>query len=134
MAEPKTKPTKASVSAFIAAVPNETRRADAKALLKLMAEISGEKPIMWGPTIIGFGAHDYPLAGGKTSRSIRIGFSPRAANLVVYASAKQGESDPLYKALGRYKTGVACLYINKLADVDMGALRKIIERGWRGKA
>ncbi|HVY03732.1 MAG TPA: DUF1801 domain-containing protein [Caulobacterales bacterium] len=131
MAEAKTKPTEASVSAFIAAVPNQVRRRDARALLEMMSEISGETPVTWGPTIIGFGVRDYLLANGKTSRTIRIGFSPRAANLVVYASPKRGEGDPLYKKLGKYKTGKACLYINKLADVDLGALRQIIARGWR---
>ena len=128
MAEPKTKKTKASVSAFIAAVEDETRRKDAKAIDKMMREITGEKPAMWGPSIIGYGEYDTP-----TGKWPRAGFSPRKANLVVYL-APESKDAALLKKLGKHKTGRSCLYINKLADVDEGVLRKIAANGWNSMA
>ena len=133
MAALKTKPTIFSVASFIAAVPNETRRADAKALVKLMAEISGEKPTMWGPTVIGFGSHKYKYASGHGGEMCRIGFAPRAGSLVLYINMRNDPNDPLRTKLGKHKIGVGCLYINKLADVDMGVLRQMIERAWNKK-
>ncbi len=125
MAEPKTQRTKASVAAFIAAVEDDTRRKDAKAVDKLMREITGEKPAMWGPSIIGYGEYD-----GPTGKWPRLGFSPRKANLVLYVMDGY-EKEPLMKKLGKHKTGRSCLYINKLADVDEGVLRKIVVNGWK---
>ena len=122
MAEPKTQKTQASVAQFIAAVEDETRRKDAKAVDKLMREISGEKPVMWGPSIIGYGAYD-----GATGKWPRIGFSPRKANLVLYIMDGY-EREPLMEKLGKHKTGKSCVYVNKLADVDAGVLRKLVER------
>lgn len=123
MAEPKTKRTKESVSAFIAAVESDARRADAKIVAKLMQDVSGEKPYMLGPTIIGFGAYE-----GKTGTWPIVGFSPRKANLVLYLSTEFPERAPLLKKLGKHKTGKSCVYINKLADVDADVLRKLVER------
>ncbi|MGD9979779.1 MAG: DUF1801 domain-containing protein [Hyphomonadaceae bacterium] len=125
MSEPKTQRTKASVSAFIAAVEDDTRRKDARAVDKMMREISGEKPAMWGPSIIGYGEWQTP--SGKWPR---IGFSPRKANLVLYVMDGY-EREPLMKKLGKHKTGRSCLYINKLADVDEGVLREIVAKGWK---
>jgi hypothetical protein len=126
MAEPKTQKTKASVAAFIAAVEDDTRRKDAKAVDKMMRDITGEKPVMWGPSIIGYGEFKNPN-GVKWPR---LGFSPRKANLVLYVMDGY-EKEPLMKDLGKYKTGRSCLYINKLADVDEGVLRKIATNGWK---
>lgn len=128
MAEPKTQKTKASVTQFIAAVEDETRRKDAKAVDKMLREISGEKPAMWGPTIIGYG--EYPTASGKWPR---IGFSPRKANLVLYMMDGY-EGEPLMKKLGKHKTGRSCLYINKLADVDGDVLRQLAVKSWKAMA
>ena len=125
MAEPKTQKTKASVSAFIAAVEDDTRRKDAKAVDKMLREITGEKPAMWGPTIIGYGEYD-----GATGKWPRIGFSPRKANLVLYMMDGY-ENEPLMKKLGKHKTGKSCLYINKLADIDEAVLHKIVANGWK---
>ncbi len=122
VAEPKTTKTKASVSAFITTIEDETRRKDAKAVDKMMREITGEKPAMWGPSIIGYGAYEIP-----TGLWPRSGFSPRKANLVVYISPEFKEREALLKKLGKHKTGVSCLYINKLADVDETALRGLIK-------
>lgn len=124
----KTAQTKASVSAFIAGVENEARRADAKALLKLFKEVTGEKPAMWGPSIIGFGAHHYKYESGREGVICRTGFSPRAANLVLYVlGGRKGEAE-LLKKLGKHKIGKSCLYINRLADIDLAVLRTLIER------
>lgn len=125
MAEPKTQKTKASVAQFIAAVEDEGRRMDAKVIDKMMREISGEKPAMWGPSIIGYGAYQT-----KSGPWPRTGFSPRKANLVVYIMPGFKEYQPLLNKLGKHKTGKSCLYINKLADVDKSALRELIAHGW----
>jgi hypothetical protein len=122
-ASPKTTKTKASVTDFIESVENETRRADAKVVLKLMKEATGEKPAMWGPSIVGFGSYrsntgDWPIAG----------FSPRKANLVVYIAPEFPERSALLARLGKHKTGVTCLYLSRLADVDQGVLRDIISK------
>lgn len=120
--EPKTKPTAASVAAFIDAIENAERRKDAKAVLKLMKEITREKPVMWGDSIVGFGA--YQAASGPWPIT---GFSPRKANLVLYVMT--GFEDPaLMKKLGKHKTGRSCLYINKLSDIDEAALRELVTR------
>jgi hypothetical protein len=126
MPEQKTHKTKASVAAFIAAVENDTRRADAKALDRMYREITGEKPAMWGPTIIGYGAYESP-----TGIWPRAGFSPRKTNLVLYVLADYAGRNALLKRLGKHKTGKVCLYINKLADVDEGVLRELITRSWK---
>lgn len=123
MAEPKTKRTGASVTAFLDTVENETRRADAKVVLKLMKAATGEKAEMWGPSIIGFGSYKTPTGDWP-----RLGFSPRKANLVLYLSSDYPQHAALMKKLGKHKTSVACLYINKLADVDMGVLEELITR------
>jgi hypothetical protein len=128
MAEPKTQRTKASVAAFISAVEDDTRRKDAKAVDKLMREASGEKPAMWGPSIIGYGEYE-----GPTGKWPRIGFSPRKASLVLYLMDGY-EGEPLMKKLGKHKTGRSCLYINKLTDVDEAVLRALIERSWKRMA
>ncbi len=124
-AAPKTQRTKASVSAFITAVEDETRRKDAKAVDKMLRDITGEKPAMWGPSIIGYG--EYVTASGPWPR---LGFSPRKANLVLYLMDGY-DTEPLMKKLGKHKTGRSCLYINKLADVDEAVLRDIAAKGWK---
>jgi hypothetical protein len=131
MAKKKTKtaPTKISAAAFIDAVENDTRRADAKVLLKLFKEVTGWKPKMWGPTIIGFGAYHYTYPSGHSGSICAVGFSPRGASLVLYVADFPGKAE-LLKALGKHKGGLKqCLYINKLADVDLAVLRKIVAEG-----
>ncbi len=122
---PKTQKTKASVAAFIAAVEDDTRRKDAKAVDKMFRDITGEKPAMWGPSIVGYGVYQ-----GATGSWPRLGFSPRKANLVLYLMDGY-EGEPLMKKLGKHKTGRSCLYINKLADVDEGVLRKLAAKSWK---
>ena len=125
----KTAPTKVSVAAFIDSVENETRRADAKILLKLFRDVTGWKPKMWGPTIIGFGAYHYTYASGHSGSICAVGFSPRKASQVIYVADFPGK-DKLLDALGKHTGGLKqCLYINKLADVDLAVLRRIVEGG-----
>ena len=129
MTENKTRPTKISVRDFIAAVDNDLRREDATTLLKLFEQATGWKAQMWGPTIIGFGAYQYTYATGHSGASCVVGFSPRKANLAIYVAGFPGKADLLQK-LGRHRGGdKQCLYINKLADVDIAVLEKILKAG-----
>ncbi|MBN8605913.1 MAG: DUF1801 domain-containing protein [Caulobacterales bacterium] len=130
MAEPKTQKTKASVVQFIAAVEDNTRRKDAKAIDKMFREISGEKPAMWGTAIIGYGQWSNTNTLG-TAPWPKIAFSPRKANLVLYVLSESKECAALLKKLGKHKTGKSCLYINKLADVDAGVLRDLVAQSWK---
>jgi hypothetical protein len=123
MAEPKTKRTGASVTAFIDAVENEARRADAKTVLKIMKEATGEKAEMWGPSIIGFGAYKTPSGDWPI-----VGFSPRKANLVVYIMPGFAQYEALLKKLSKCKTGKSCLYLGKLADKDKDVLADLVKR------
>ena len=124
MAEIKTKATKVSVDAFIAAVPDPVRRVDAQILVALMERVSGEPPQMWGPTIIGFGSYRYQYESGHGGEMCRLGFSPRKAEQVLYVLG--GEQDALLAQLGRHRRGKGCLYVKKLADVDMGVLETLV--------
>lgn len=126
--EPKTKITAVSVSDFIASVENDTRRQDARVLVRLFREVTGWKPRMWGPTIIGFGVYHYEYESGHSGSACATGFSPRKANLVIYVVNFPGQG-ALLKKLGKHKGGMKqCLYINKLADVDIDCLKEIVRR------
>lgn len=129
----KTVATKASVKDFLDAVENETRRKDAKAVDKMMREASGVKPAMWGPSIVGYGSYHYKYESGREGDFLKIGFSPRKANLVLYGLLAKG-SDALLKKLGKHKLGKGCLYLNDLEDVDEAVLRRLIANGWAAKA
>src|ERR1022692_297528 len=125
MAENKTKPTKQSVAEFIDALTDETRRADAKALLKLMQSATSEKPQMWGPSIIGFGSYHYTYESGREGDMPLAGFSPRKAATVLYGVTGFSDAEALLAKLGKYSTGKGCLYIKKLADVDHKVLESL---------
>ena len=126
MADNKTKPTRLSVAAFIDAVTDPTRRADAKALLQLMQSAAGEKPRMWGSSIIGFGSYHYRYETGREGDMPLIGFSPRKAATVLYNMTESGDSKALLTRLGKHTTGKGCLYIKKLADVDQQVLEAML--------
>jgi len=129
MTKNKTTPTKANVKSFISSVPNETRRKDAQALLKLFEKATGWKAKMWGPTIVGFGAYHYTYETGHSGSSCAVGFSPRGASLVFYIFDFPGKAE-LLKRLGKHKGGLGhCLHINKLADVDTAVLLEILRQG-----
>jgi hypothetical protein len=127
-AEIKTKPTTASVEDFINSVSDEQKRKDSFVLLEMMKKATGEDPKMWGGTIIGFGNKRYKSpATGREVDWLRIGFSPRKANLSLYLSVGIKEHADALKKLGKHKTGVGCLYINKLEDIDMKVLKGMID-------
>ncbi|MFN7133042.1 MAG: DUF1801 domain-containing protein [Myxococcales bacterium] len=128
MYEPKTKPTAVRVSAFLNAVENEQRRKDAKVLLGLMKDLTGEKPRMWGPTMVGFGEYHYVYDSGHEGTCFMTGFSPRKDALTVYFSAGFADRfrDELER-LGKAKASKACLYIKKLDDVDLDVLSAMLE-------
>lgn len=127
---PKTQKTTASVAAFIAAVEDDTRRKDAKVIDKMMREIAGEKPAMWGPSIIGYGEWTNVNSLGAAPWP-KIGFSPRKANVVLYIMSDELAADPLMKKLGKHKIGKSCLYINKLDEVDQKVLRELTAKSWK---
>jgi hypothetical protein len=131
MAETKTKTTKISVKDFVAKVKNDTRRKDAETLLKVFEKATGWKAQMWGPTIIGYGRYKYTYDTGHSGEICVVGFSPRSANLVIYQHPdSSGKTAELLAKLGKHKGGLdSCLYINKLADVDLGVLEKLIKLG-----
>ncbi len=114
------------VSGFINGLENKTRRDDAKTLLELFQRITGESPKLWPPSIIGFGEYHYKYESGHEGDSLIVGFSPRKSNLVMYVMGSVGSDHPLMEKLGKHKTGKACLYVNKLADIDIAILEKII--------
>lgn len=124
----KTQPTAVSVEAFIANVPNEIRRRDAKTLLALMKKLSGETPRLWGPSMIGFGTYHYKYASGREGDFFLTGFSPRASSLVVYIMDGYQDNSDLLAKLGKHKTGKSCLYVNRLEDIDMNVLEKLVLR------
>ena len=128
MADNKTKPTGLSVAAFIDAITDPTKRADAKALVKLMQDAAGEKPKMWGPSIIGFGSYHYRYDSGREGDMLLIGFSPRKAATVLYGMTGLSEAGGLLAKLGKHTTGKGCLYIKKLADVDQHVLEALVVR------
>lgn len=130
-ADLKTKPTVANVSAFIAGVENETRRKDAKTLLAMMKKVTGEKPKMWGPSIIGFGTYHYKYDSGREGDMLAVGFSPRKANMVLYVLGSLGDKEPLLEKLGPYKNGKSCLYVSALDKVDLSVLEKIVSKSYK---
>jgi hypothetical protein len=128
MAVLKTKLNNASVSDFIDAIPDESRRADCKAIAKLMKKVTGEKPKMWGASIVGFGAYHYRYATGNEGDWLVTGFSPRAQALTLYIMSGFDGEPELMKKLGKFKSGKSCLYIKRLADVDAGMLEQLVRR------
>jgi len=131
MADNKTKPTKMSVAEFIDSLTDASRRADAKALVKLMQKASGEKPKMWGPSIIGFGSHHYVYDSGREGDMPVVAFSPRKAATVLYGLS---DAESLLPKLGKHTRGKGCVYIKKLADVDLKVLEAMAAKVVAGRA
>ena len=125
----KTHVTGHDVSAFLEAVEKPQRRADALALDVVFQRVTGFAPKMWGPSIVGYGRYDYRYESGREGQSLATGFSPRAAHLVIYIMPGYGEFGPILDRLGKYKKGKSCLYINKLADIDLTVLEELVRAG-----
>lgn len=124
----KTQPTKTSVSSFLSGVSDETRRKDCEALVKLMSRATGEKPVMWGPSIVGFGAFHYKYGSGHQGDACLVGFSPRKTDLTLYIQPGLHRYPELLRRLGKYKSGKSCLYLKTLGEVDVGVLEELIVR------
>ena len=129
MADNKTQTSTQDVAAFLATIDNKTRAADAQTLDAMFRRITGWMPRMWGPTIIGYGQYDYKYESGRTGTCLATGFSPRKANQVLYIMPGYQDFGDILERLGKHKKGKACLYINKLADVDMEVVAEIVKAG-----
>jgi galactokinase len=124
----KTTKTKASVSKFLASIDNDTRRKDCKTVVALMKKVTGERPTMWGASIVGFGKYHYKYASGREGDWCVTAVSPRKATLTVYIMNGFDDYGALLAKLGKHKTAKSCLYIKSLEDVDMKTLEKLITR------
>lgn len=124
MAENKTKPTGVNVYDFVEQVPDKIKREDSYELIRLMKGATGCEPNMWGPTIIGFGSYHYKYASGHQGDAPRLGFSPRKAAISLYVFSGMKEHVPLLKDLGKFKMGKLCIYVKRLSDINMDALKK----------
>ncbi|KLI64058.1 DUF1801 domain-containing protein [Aurantiacibacter marinus] len=136
MSENKTKATSQAVDEFIAAVEHDGKRGEAKQLDALFRRVTGEEPVMWGPSMIGYGSYHYKYDSGREGDFLRTGFSPRKAKHSVYLmggyceEVTSAKNEQLLKRLGKHSRGKSCLYINKLADVDMGVLEELVKVNW----
>ena len=135
MAELKTKKNDADVEAFLNGVEHEGRREDSYKLLELMKKVTGLEPMMWGDSLIGFGQYHYRYATGHEGDSGLVGFSPRKQNLTLYLmgcyiNPEDKTYEDLFQQLGKHKRGKSCLYINKLSDVDMAVLERLVKRSF----
>lgn len=128
MSSPKTKPTKVSVERHLAAIANEEQRNDAQRLVVLMRRVTRQEPRMWGPSIVGFGSYHYRYPSGHEGDSALTGFAARGRELVVYLAAEFEGRDALLAKLGEHKTGKVCVYIRRLADVDLKVLEELVAR------
>jgi Domain of unknown function (DU1801) len=129
MAEAKTRPTSESVKDFLNQISDEERRADCFAVAKIMEEITGEKPTMWGPSIVGFGSYRYKYASGREGDWPMMGFSPRKKDLTLYIMMGFEKHADLMEKLGKHSTSKSCLYIKRLSDVHIPTLKKLIKIG-----
>ena len=124
----KTTPTGASVKAFIDAIPDERRRRECRAVMKIMKAATGASPKMWGPSIVGYGRYHYKYDSGREGDWFLAGFSPRKQDLTLYIMSGFAGQAELMKKLGRHKTGVSCLYLKTLDDVDLDVLSQLVRR------
>src|SRR6266498_1413498 len=128
MAELKNKPTDQSVDSFLETIPDAQRRQDCETMVQLMQEATRTEPQMWGSNIVGLGNYHYKYASGLEGEWFLVGFSPRKNNLTLYLGSCVQTGEPLLKKLGKHKTGKACLYINRVEDVDLAILRELIRQ------
>jgi len=128
MAENKTQKTTASAAEYINGVPDAQKRADCKAIARMIRTATGKNAKMWGTSLIGYGTYDYKYASGREGSFFVAGFSPRAQNITVYIMSGFSQHASLMNKLGRYKTGKSCLYLKKLDDVNARVLQSLIER------
>ena len=133
MAGNKTKATGNSPAAYVAGIQDAARRADCEALMALMAKTSGEAPVMWGTSIVGYGVHRYALAGGKQGEICTVGFSSRKGDISIYGVAGEHVDRELLAGLGRHRLGKGCLYVSRLADIDREVLANLVANAMQGR-
>ena len=129
MADNKTKITDVSVSDFLTNVTPKTKAADAIVLDRLFRDVTGFEPRMWGPSIVGYGQYHYKYASGREGDYLATGFSPRKSAHSIYIMPGYADFQSILDRIGKHKTGVSCLYVNKLADIDLDVLRELIRAG-----
>jgi hypothetical protein len=129
MYKPKTTETRASVQKFLDAVADETKRADSWKLVEMMAAATGAEPKMWGPSIVGFGNHHYKYESGHEGDTCLLGFSPRKAAISIYVSCQLDRHAKLLAKLGKHSAGKGCLYVKRLADIDLKVLEALMAEG-----
>ncbi|MGB5665240.1 MAG: DUF1801 domain-containing protein [Maribacter sp.] len=130
MSENKTRPNNASVTSFLEAIDDDIKKQDCFTLLELMKKITGQPPVMWGPSIIGFGSYHYIYDSGREGDMLLTGFSPRKQNLTLYIMAGFDKYENLMQKLGKHKTGKSCLYIKHLSDVNISVLTDLIKASY----
>lgn len=134
MAESKTKPTQASIEDYIASRADAQQAEDCEVLMKLLHKVTKEKPVMWGPSIVGYGAYRYKYDSGRTGECCRTGFAIRGRELVLYLLSQGEEQQELLGKLGKHRMGKSCLYIKRLSDIDLRVLEKLIKQSLRDLA
>lgn len=128
MATLKTIPTRASVREFITSVEDENKRRDCRAVMKIMKEVTGKKPVLWGNSIVGYGQYHYKYKSGREGDWMVTGFSPRKQNLTIYIMPGFSNYPDIMDKIGKYKLGSSCLYVKRLADIDTGLLKELVAR------
>lgn len=129
-----TAPTDLDPATWVAGLPKERQRVDGAALLDMFGEVTGAPATMWGPSIVGYGELHYVYDSGREGDMARVGFSPRSTGSVLYGVHGHPGAQALLERLGKHRTSVACLYLTKLADVDLAVLRELVEGAWRHSA
>lgn len=130
MAENKTIPTSASVSDFLNALQDETLRKDSFAVMEAMSTVSGEKAVMWGENIIGFGQYHYKYDSGREGDFFRIGFAPRKSGLALYLSSGHKDLSDILVRMGKYKLSGSCIHVKRLRDVDIDVMNELFQGAW----
>ena len=136
MKDNKTRPTSAPVSKYINAIENTSQQSDSLRLIQIMSEVTKEEPVMWGPSIVGFGSYHYKYDSGRQGDSLKVGFAARKQTLTIYGLVMYDTThanNKLLEKLGPHKTGKGCLYIKKLSDIDETVLRQMIANGYNTK-
>ncbi len=128
MAELKTRKNTKSVEAFLKSIVDDGRRKDCREIARLMEKIVGDKPSMWGDSIVGFGSYRYKYASGREGDWLLTGFSPRKKDLTLYIMSDLGRYSDLLKELGKFKTGKSCMYVKRLQDIDLKVLEELIKK------
>ncbi len=131
MAENQTVPTGDDVTAFVDSIADDTRRGEARLLIEVMRDVTGQPPVLWGTSIVGFGQQHLTYASGRELDYFRIGFAPRKAQTVLYPAGGVDNYQDILPRLGKYSTGKGCLYLKKVTDADPAALRELVDRSYR---